>query len=243
MRHFRFSIGIGLLLVLALALPASAGCIVNNDLSGQVLDYRDSLPIAGAVVCLYSQCSECGSISGELFALTDAEGRFTIADCCTLYFSVGPAFGHVAYYAVAAGYDTSSVDYFWDQLGCPDEDDYASGPHYHMFYLQPQPVGVDEPRDLTPPEVDLSLAAFPSPFNATTTITFSLPASADIDISLIDVRGRVVRHLTRGFLPSGTHLFTWDGRDDSGRTAASGIYFCRLVADSRSVTRKLVLLK
>ena len=37
--------------------------------------------------------------------------------------------------------------------------------------------------------------------------------------------------------------FVWDGRDDSGRTLASGIYFCRLTDGQTAATRRLILLQ
>jgi hypothetical protein len=38
------------------------------------------------------------------------------------------------------------------------------------------------------------------------------------------------------------HKATWDGRDDSGRRAAAGLYFYRLNAGERTLTRKVTLL-
>jgi len=39
------------------------------------------------------------------------------------------------------------------------------------------------------------------------------------------VTGRVVRHLVSGVYSAGTHDFSWDGRDDDGRSMRAGAYF------------------
>jgi flagellar hook assembly protein FlgD len=52
-----------------------------------------------------------------------------------------------------------------------------------------------------------------------------------------------VRNLFTGNLPPGTHTFKWDGRDDSGRGAAGGIYFLRMVAGEYTATRKMTLVR
>jgi hypothetical protein len=57
------------------------------------------------------------------------------------------------------------------------------------------------------------------------------------------VSGRLVRTLTRGTRDAGTHAEAWDGRDDSGRDLAPGIYFARLVTDEVTETRKLVKIR
>jgi hypothetical protein len=71
--------------------------------------------------------------------------------------------------------------------------------------------------------------AFPNPCNPSTTITLELPAdvapaAGSCWIELFDVRGRRVRRLPGGPLAQGRVGGTWDGRDESGRPAASGRY-------------------
>ncbi len=45
-----------------------------------------------------------------------------------------------------------------------------------------------------------------------------------VTMRIIDLRGRVVRILSDGWRPAGAHRAFWDGRDDGGRAAASGVY-------------------
>jgi hypothetical protein len=84
----------------------------------------------------------------------------------------------------------------------------------------------------------------PNPFNPETEIVFAVPERAGrVTLTVHNVNGRVVRTLLSQELPAGPSLAVWDGRDDGGRTLASGIYFARLAAGGESVFRKMTLLK
>jgi hypothetical protein len=84
----------------------------------------------------------------------------------------------------------------------------------------------------------------PNPFNPVTTITFAVPAGAErVELTVYNVAGRAVRSLVEGPLEPGTQKVVWDGRDDAGRSLASGVYFARLAAGGESVVRKMTLLK
>jgi len=84
----------------------------------------------------------------------------------------------------------------------------------------------------------------PNPFNPKTEIAFTVPERAGrVTLAVHNVNGQVVRTLLRQELPAGPALAVWDGRDDGGRTLASGVYFARLAAGGESVFRKMTLLK
>jgi len=87
------------------------------------------------------------------------------------------------------------------------------------------------------------LGAVPNPFNPQTTIHFALPADSHADLRLYDVQGRLVRTLVSGPRPAGLNEARWDGRDNSGRAAASGTYFARLQAGGRQSVKSLVLVR
>jgi len=90
----------------------------------------------------------------------------------------------------------------------------------------------------------LRLASYPNPFNPSTSITFSLPAAANVDLAIYDLSGRRLRGLLAGErYAAGAHAVTWDGRDDTGRAQGSGVYFCRLQAAGQSAGLRLLLLK
>jgi len=87
------------------------------------------------------------------------------------------------------------------------------------------------------------LGAQPNPFNPRTTIAFALPSEMDIHLDVYSAQGRLVRTLLTGRQASGRHHVVWDGRDASGRRAASGVYVYRLRTGSGTFSGKVALLK
>ena len=77
-----------------------------------------------------------------------------------------------------------------------------------------------------------------NPFDKSTGVSLSLPRSTSTSLMVCDLGGRVVRQLVAGELPSGRYVIPWDGRDETGARAATGVYFFRLAAgDRRSAVR------
>ena len=64
-----------------------------------------------------------------------------------------------------------------------------------------------------------------------------------VSLMVYDVSGRLVRTLVSRILSAGTFSETWDGRDDNGRLASSGVYVSRLTQGSRSAMGKMVFVK
>jgi hypothetical protein len=87
---------------------------------------------------------------------------------------------------------------------------------------------------------------FPNPFNAATWIVFGIPAHAgetEVRLDIFTADGKLVRAFERGKYAPGTHRVLWDGRDEVGASAPSGVYFYRIQAGGFSASRKLVLIK
>lgn len=106
-------------------------------------------------------------------------------------------------------------------------------------------VGIDGPDDV-PDEAAFSFQLAkpaPNPFNAHTSVGFSLARAGNVRLRVIDASGRVVRTLVHASLPAGAHAAAWDGRDAHGHGVASGVYFAALTVDGRQVREKIVLVK
>jgi hypothetical protein len=82
-------------------------------------------------------------------------------------------------------------------------------------------------------------APYPNPAQRGATMRFALRTAGQVDLGLYDVAGHCVRQLARGSFPAGEHGFAWDGSDDHGRMAASGVYFLNLRADGVNRTLKM----
>jgi hypothetical protein len=83
----------------------------------------------------------------------------------------------------------------------------------------------------------------PNPFNAQTQITYRLPGTTRVTLTIYNAQGQSVRRLKDAVEPAGSYVIVWDGKDDRGQTLASGLYFYRLQTVYGGLTRRLVLLK
>jgi subtilisin family serine protease len=101
-------------------------------------------------------------------------------------------------------------------------------------------TGIDP--DDTPTRFEL-YANHPNPFNPSTMISYDLPKSSRVRLAIYDVSGREIRELVDGTEPPGRRMVEWDGRNASGETVASGVYFYRLTAEDYVRTMKMVFLK
>ena len=88
------------------------------------------------------------------------------------------------------------------------------------------------------PDIFAIFPNYPNPFNATTTIKYNLPNSADIIIEIYDILGRSIETLVNGQQQAGYHQGVWDAKD-----ASSGMYFYRIQAGDYSEIKKMLVLK
>ncbi len=87
---------------------------------------------------------------------------------------------------------------------------------------------------------------YPNPFNPETTISFAVGSrfqGGTVRLEIFDILGQLVDVVWEGPLAPGQYEATWDGRDRSGRNAASGVYLYRLRADSDLLIRRMVLVR
>jgi len=87
---------------------------------------------------------------------------------------------------------------------------------------------------------------FPNPFNPSTTIQYDVPkgeSSTPVDVSIYDMRGRLVRRLVNEERTPGRHQIHWDGRDDQGQRVSSGVYLYKIVAGSFLSTKKMIMVR
>lgn len=129
--------------------------------------------------------------------------------------------------------------------------DLVSGPFVYC-------VSLDEIRDavvnlnLRPegiiPERSILLQNYPNPFNPETWIPYHLRDANPVLIRIHSSTGQVIRTLELGYRDAGIYASRskaayWDGRNESGEEAASGIYFYSISAGEFSATRKMIVRK
>ena len=85
---------------------------------------------------------------------------------------------------------------------------------------------------------------YPNPFNPATTIQYALPQPADVQLTVYNVVGQVVRTLVAEHQAAGRYLVAWDATNDNGQSLSAGVYFYRLQAGGEfHAVRKMLLLK
>ncbi|NIP42941.1 MAG: T9SS type A sorting domain-containing protein, partial [candidate division Zixibacteria bacterium] len=84
---------------------------------------------------------------------------------------------------------------------------------------------------------------FPNPFNPTTSIQYAIDSRKPVRIDIFDIRGRHVATIVNETREAGVYRAFWNGTDNNGTPAASGIYFYHLKAGDHSLTKKMILLK
>jgi hypothetical protein len=94
----------------------------------------------------------------------------------------------------------------------------------------------------TPDAFELS-QNYPNPFNPETEISYVLPNACRVDLSVYNLLGQKVRTLVGEFQSAGLKNVKWDGKDKSGVSVASGVYFYRIKAGELTASRKMVILR
>jgi len=91
-------------------------------------------------------------------------------------------------------------------------------------------TSVEEKRPISIPDNFHLTQNFPNPFNSSTTVVYSIPKTTNVELSMYDICGRLIRSLVRGKASAGTYSVRWDGKDNSGKEVSSGVYLYRLRA-------------
>jgi hypothetical protein len=98
------------------------------------------------------------------------------------------------------------------------------------------PTGIID--QVSEPEDYFLLNVYPNPFNAQATVQFTLHEAAETSINIYDILGGKVSTLASEILPAGKHSIRWHAE-----SIPSGVYFCRINANNRWVSEKVLFLK
>ncbi len=112
------------------------------------------------------------------------------------------------------------------------------GVHLLESSLAEQPTAVLTPAVARPVQHRLG-DSYPNPFNPAVVLPLELATdAAGVSLTVYDVLGRRVRRVWDGPLGSGTHRFTWDGRDAAGKAVAAGVYIYQVEIDGQIEAKK-----
>jgi len=102
--------------------------------------------------------------------------------------------------------------------------------------IDPQVAAVEGPNAAEVPTRLLLSQNFPNPFNAMTSIQYTLPEESDVTITIFDMTGKKIRTLVNDVQHTGDYQITWDACDHTGTMVPSGVYVYRLHAMSRTTS-------
>ncbi|MCD4818548.1 MAG: T9SS type A sorting domain-containing protein [Candidatus Cloacimonetes bacterium] len=87
--------------------------------------------------------------------------------------------------------------------------------------------------------IDIALDNYPNPFNPSTTISFSL-TTENTELKIYNLKGQTIRKYS---ILNNQSSIVWDGRDDKGNIASSGIYLYKLKNSRFTISKKMILMK
>ena len=83
----------------------------------------------------------------------------------------------------------------------------------------------------------------PNPSGKAVKIQYVIGEEADVNLSIYDVSGRLVKKLKGGRQKAGSYTVIWNGRDERNRTVSNGVYFLKVNAGKFKQTRKIILMR
>jgi hypothetical protein len=85
--------------------------------------------------------------------------------------------------------------------------------------------------------------AYPNPFNSNTNISYVLDKEAKVKLSIYNLSGTLISEPFNDYQIEGLHTIKWDGTNNYGKEMPTGIYFCQVLANDKSKTKKMTLLR
>ena len=116
----------------------------------------------------------------------------------------------------------------------------GTGPDLGAFESEP-PTAIA--REVNVPSGFRVVSSYPNPFNPSTTIVYDIPESGSVMITIVDLLGRVVGSFQNYHAAAGTYRASWQGTDQRGTRAASGVYFAAVEFGGMRSVVKLELLR
>jgi len=98
------------------------------------------------------------------------------------------------------------------------------------------PASIEGESELAP-----GAAVSPNPTPGRCSVTFSVRSEGTISATVLDVSGRIVRHLLDGPHPAGEYRLEWDGTDDNGRELPAGVYLTRIETGEGVTNGRIIL--
>jgi hypothetical protein len=103
-------------------------------------------------------------------------------------------------------------------------------------------TGIEDSKNNTPTDYSLK-QNYPNPFNPETIIEFQLPETGIVTIKIYNMLGQLIKTLVDENKTAGSHSVKWNGKDENGKSAASGIYIYQMKTNGYQISKKMITLK
>lgn len=246
---------------------AGSGSIIHTNDGGENWVEQDPLD-AWRIATVKFTSSTKGWVGGEGLFMTE-DGGTTWERDSTIWFSIGGYGdikdinftdslhgwivgnnGRVLYTSNGGEHWTDTIINFVtysDLLGCHfinDSTGWAAGGNGTIVkIMSSEAYIVEDNRGTNVPSQIALLQNYPNPFNSTTRIDYTIHKTAFIEISIYNTLGQLVKTLVKKEQQKGNHRVQWDGKDNSGYSVASGLYYYLLKTEETTLYRKMLLLK
>jgi hypothetical protein len=105
-------------------------------------------------------------------------------------------------------------------------------------------LDIDDGNEIIIPSYPVLASNYPNPFNPETTISFSIPKDAKVNLAIFNIKGQKVKTIANGEFERGKHQVVWNGKDKNNKSVASGVYFYKLDVNGKTeAVKKCMLLK
>ena len=112
----------------------------------------------------------------------------------------------------------------------------------HRPYLDDL-MGVSVFENNIPEENNILVSNYPNPFNPDTNIAYSIKEACKITLEVYNIKGQLVKTLIDEVKEAGDYSISWNGKDNTGKITASGVYVYKMNAGKYSSTKKMILMK
>ena len=110
----------------------------------------------------------------------------------------------------------------------------------HLQMVVIEPLGLDD--ESIPLKFSVS-KNFPNPFNPVTNFQIDVPELGSMQVYVYDISGKLITTLMNSNIEPGFHNFKWNGKNDLGAQASSGVYILNVHLNGQHRSQKMLLVK
>jgi len=153
-----------------------------------------------------------------------------------------PLWQEVTNQFIQENFGNSTIPYFIDIDNDSDTDLFLGNVKGGLYLYENTTVTYVDNEMIEPPST-FHVTAYPNPFNPNVSITIYLKTSKVLKVTIFNILGEKVKTMFNNYLNNGTHLFKWDGRNDSNQHLPSGSYIVVVQSETHFESLKITFLK